>query len=146
MAFRVEIVTPEQVAFEGEAEELQAPGWLGEFGVLPEHAPMLALSRPGVVTLYGGRRKPAENDEAQKKEEPHTIRLLVGAGFAEVGGDGVTLLVELCEDIDAIDVAAASKDLEAALAALAAAEPGTAAWTQAQRDVELARARVAAVA
>jgi F0F1-type ATP synthase epsilon subunit len=37
MALTVEIVTPTSVAYSGEANEVLAPGFLGEFGILPEH-------------------------------------------------------------------------------------------------------------
>ena len=75
----VKIVTPERVTFEGIAQRLQAPGWLGEFGVLPRHAPMLTLLRAGTVTL---------------ETATGTVRWNVGTGFAEVGPTHVTILVE----------------------------------------------------
>ena len=43
MALNVEIVTPTQTAFSGQALEVQAPGFLGEFGVLPEHTLFLSV-------------------------------------------------------------------------------------------------------
>lgn len=85
MALRVEIVTPIAVAFEGEADEVQAPGHLGEFGVRPQHELMVLLTRDGLVKLHQGN---------------NTKVLTVGPGFAEVGPDRVTLLVDSCEDGD----------------------------------------------
>ena len=82
MALRVEIVTPTKIAFTGEADQVQAPGQLGEFGVLPKHELMVALTQPGIVTQHTGGSQQA---------------FKVGTGFAEVGGDHVTLLVDSCE-------------------------------------------------
>ena len=100
MPLAVEIVTPAAVAWKGEAEEVQAPGLLGEFDALPDHAAMLAVTRAGVVTVHAA-------DGARRK--------VVGTGFAEVGPDQITLLVDLCEPAEDVDK-------EAAKAALTAAE------------------------
>ena len=80
----VRIVTPRKIVFEGTAEGVQAPGELGEFGVLPSHIPLVTTLRPGIVVIHGSPRR--------------TFK--VGAGFAEVGPDQVTLLVETCEEAD----------------------------------------------
>ena len=77
----VEIVTPRAVVWKGKAESVQAPGELGEFGVLPKHIPFLTTLRPGVVTVYTA--------EGVKKYQ-------VGEGFAEAGPDRVVILTETC--------------------------------------------------
>lgn len=83
-ALSVEIVTPRAVVFKGHADDVQAPGELGEFGVLPQHIPFLTTLRPGVLTLnMGGTKK----------------RFQVGAGFAEAGPDRVVVLAESCEEL-----------------------------------------------
>lgn len=104
------IVTPSQIAFQGSAAEVQLPGFNGEMGVLPDHAALLTLARPGVVTIHNGA---------------NTQRLLVGKGVAEVGPKQVTLLVDLCQDPASVDKAAAQADLDEALAAFKDNAPGT---------------------
>ena len=126
----VEIVTPSKVSWTGTVAEVQAPGIGGEFGALPDHTPMLSVTRPGVVTLYG--------------TDGSKTRMVVGGGFAEVGPDRVTLLVDLCEDASGVDKAAAAEELKAAQARLEQAEPGTGAWEQARKDMELSSARLEA--
>jgi len=37
----IEIVTPEKMLWQGDIKEVTGPGFLGEFGVLPEHAPYI---------------------------------------------------------------------------------------------------------
>ena len=82
MGLNVEIVTPLAVAWKGQADQVQAPGFLGEFGVLPHHEMTVALTRPGRVTIHSGGQK---------------TYFTVGTGFAEVGADHITLLVDSCE-------------------------------------------------
>ena len=72
------------------------------------------------------------------------MRWLVAHGFAEVGPDHVTLLVDSSEDVAKIDKAKAKQDLAEAEKAMAAAEPGSEPHKLALRRVELARARIAA--
>lgn len=141
MSIKVEIVTPMRKAFEGEVSQVQVPGWLGELGVLPSHAALLALSRAGVATLH------AANGTLTVDKEPTEVkgdrRLVLGPGFVEVNATSVTLVVDLCEDGVGDDKTAASAALQKAEAELSKAEPNTAAWTLAQRQADLARARLA---
>ena len=129
MPVHLTIVTPARVAYEGDAAEVQVPGWEGEYGVLPNHAQMLTLTRPGVVTVLGGA---------------NPGRMLVGKGLAEVGPDRVTLLVDRCEDPAKIDKAAARAELDAAQRLLLTAAPGTAEHAVAQGRADLAQARLEA--
>ncbi len=48
---QVRVVSPDQVVFEGDASALVAPAWDGRVGVLPGHAPMLALLGAGELNL-----------------------------------------------------------------------------------------------
>ncbi len=82
MTLQVSIVTPRAVVWKGEADSVQAPGELGEFGVLPKHIPFLSTLKPGTLTVY--------TTQGVKK---YTI----GTGFAEAGPDRVVILTESCE-------------------------------------------------
>lgn len=84
MALSVEIVTPRAVAWKGVAVDVQAPGELGEFGVLPQHIPFLTVLRPGLVKV-----RTAEG----------LLKFQVGAGFAEAGPDRVVILADSCEAV-----------------------------------------------
>jgi F-type H+-transporting ATPase subunit epsilon len=48
---RVRVVSPEKTVFDGEASALVAPAWDGMVGILPEHAPFLALVGVGPLTV-----------------------------------------------------------------------------------------------
>ena len=85
-------------------DEVEIPGADGYFGVLPGHTPLLALLGLGELWYRQGSEK-------------HF--LLIAFGFAEVQPDRVTILAEVAEKPDEIDVAraeAAKKRAEERLA------------------------------
>ncbi|HCH66602.1 MAG TPA: ATP synthase F1 subunit epsilon [Deltaproteobacteria bacterium] len=127
MSVRVEIVTPSRIAWKGEADQIEAPGLQGEFGVLPDHAAMLAVTRAGVVTVHQGGQ---------------SSRMVVGAGFAEVAKGEVTLLVDVCEDGADVDKAQAAEDLAAAESILGTASPDSREFQEASNNAALAAARL----
>jgi F-type H+-transporting ATPase subunit epsilon len=127
-ALQVEIVTPTRVAWQGEASSIRAPGAEGELGILPGHASMVTLLRAGVVVVEGAA----------------SHRFVVGPGFAEVGGGRVSLLVDSTESADGSDKEAARAALDAAFKALATTNAGTPAADEAQRQVDMAVARLSA--
>jgi F-type H+-transporting ATPase subunit epsilon len=47
----VRVVSPEQVVFEGAATSLVIPAWDGKVGILPGHAPMVALLGTGELVI-----------------------------------------------------------------------------------------------
>jgi F-type H+-transporting ATPase subunit epsilon len=85
---RFEFVSPETVLFSGDVDQVDLPGIEGDLGVLPGHAPMVTLLRPGIVTIMReGRREP----------------VVVVGGFAEMGPSGLTVLADRAgarEDFD----------------------------------------------
>ena len=106
--FKFELVSPERVLLSENAEQVVLPGAEGDFAVLPDHAPMIATLRPGVldVQLPSGPR-----------------RIFVKGGFAEVEPDRLTVLAETAFDADASSASASiSSALAAAEAELTAAE------------------------
>lgn len=88
--FRLDIVTPRKVVFSGDVESFSAPGVLGGFQVLYNHAPMIAEIGIGVVKLR----------DAQGTEHSFAT----GGGFVEVKNNQVVLLAESAERPDEIDV------------------------------------------
>ncbi|MBM3529908.1 MAG: F0F1 ATP synthase subunit epsilon [Alphaproteobacteria bacterium] len=97
--FHFELTSPEKLVFSGEVEHVVVPGSEGEFGVLKDHAPLVALLRPGVLTVLGQNEK----------------RFVVRGGFAEVNPKGLTVLADFAaavEDIDREGLAGQIKNLE----------------------------------
>jgi F-type H+-transporting ATPase subunit epsilon len=85
---RVELATPMRLVLAEEADEVVIPGSDGYFGVLPGHAPLLALLGVGEVMYRTGRNE---------------RYLAVSGGFAEVGPERVTILAETAERPEEID-------------------------------------------
>lgn len=50
----LQILTPEKTAFDGEVESILAPGEVGWFEILKDHAPILSSLVPGDVRLLVG--------------------------------------------------------------------------------------------
>jgi len=101
---RLEIVTPDRSVVADSVDEVEIPAADGYLGVLPGHTPMLAMLQIGELWYRQGSEK-------------HYVS--IAFGFAEVLPDRVTILAELAERPDEIDVAraeAAKRRVEARLA------------------------------
>lgn len=128
MSIQVEIVTPSTVAFTGTATSVEAPGFEGEFGVLPGHTPFLSVVRPGLVTVH-------------TESGQHVF--VVGNGFVEAGPDRLTVLTEQFERAEDVDKELAKTQLADAEKALATVDPSSGEFKNAERDAALALARLA---
>ena len=106
--FQLEIVTPEKVVVKDEAEEMQIPGKNGYLGILPGHAPLVSELAVGEITY---------------RKDGYTHHLAVAWGFAEVLPDKVTVLAEIAERADEIDVPRAEKAKERAEQKLQSGDP-----------------------
>jgi len=100
MALHFELVSPEKLVFSGDVQQVDLPGAEGEFGVLENHAPVVATLRPGILMVHtaGGAQ-----------------RIVVLGGFAEVSASGLTVLAEVAEtvaDMDRAVLATRITDLE----------------------------------
>lgn len=51
---KVEIISPDKLVFEGEADHLQLPGKDGSFGILNSHAPIISSLQAGTVLVKNG--------------------------------------------------------------------------------------------
>jgi F-type H+-transporting ATPase subunit epsilon len=117
----LEIVTPERSLVTEQVDEVQLPGSEGYFGVLPGHTPLLAMLKVGEMWYRIGAEK---------------HYLSVAFGFVEVLPERVTVLAQLAErpeDIDVSRAEAARKRAEERLA------------RGLQSDIDLDRARIASM-
>ena len=81
-----ELVAPERVVFSGEVEAVLLPGTEGDMTVLPGHAPVMTALKTGFVVVTNHK-----NDGD---------RVLVRGGFAEINGQGVTVLAERATPVE----------------------------------------------
>jgi F-type H+-transporting ATPase subunit epsilon len=101
---RLQIVSADRALVNEQVDEVEIPGSDGYFGVLPGHTPLLALLGAGELWYRQGQEK---------------HYLVIAFGFAEVQPDAVTILAEIAEKADDVDIAraeAAKKRAEERLA------------------------------
>ena len=100
----VELVSVERLLWSGEARMVIARTTEGELGVLPRHAPLLGqLADGGVVRV--------------QEDGGGEVTFAVHGGFLSVTEDGVSILAELAERAEEIDVARAQAALDRARSA-----------------------------
>ena len=116
--FELEIVTPEKMLVKDTAESLQLPGKNGYLGILPGHAPLITELAVGQMTYVAAGT---------------THRFSVAWGFAEVLQDRVTVLAQIAERADEIDIARAREAKARAEKRLASNDP----------DIDVPRAQAA---
>ncbi len=95
----MDLVTPYRKVLSVEVDEITATGALGEFGVLPGHAPFLTSLKIG---------------ELSYKQGNSVDHLALNWGYFEVEDDKVTILVETAELADEIDLVRARAALSRA--------------------------------
>lgn len=95
MPLSVHVVTAEREVYTDDGvDEVVAPGVQGELTVLPSHAPLLTMIKPGVMRLVKG------NDETD---------VAITGGFLEVRNDRVTILADAAERAEEIDTVRAEE-------------------------------------
>jgi F-type H+-transporting ATPase subunit epsilon len=87
--FLLEVVTPEKQLLSQQVDEVIAPGSEGEFGVLPGHCHFLSTLRIGELRYRIGDQ---------------TSHMAILWGFAEVTPTKVTIMAEIAEKAEDIDV------------------------------------------
>lgn len=101
-----ELVSPEKLVLSQPVEMVVVPGAEGDFGALPQHAPLISAVRPGVIDVYMGGKV--------------TNRIFVAGGVAEVTAERCTVLAEEAmpvADLDTTKIAARTAEAEKALTA-----------------------------
>lgn len=125
---KLDIITPEKILYSAQASQVQVPGTLGDFGVLPGHAPFISTLRPGIITV--------DSDEGSR-------RIAVTGGLAEANPQACTILAESAEDVTGWTASDIEKKRETAKAALDEARTDT---QRQQAEKQLALADLLAIA
>ena len=74
-----DLVSPERLVFSERVDAVTIPGVEGDFGVLPNHSPVMTMIREGELIV--------ENDGTQRS-------FTLTGGFADVTPEGITVLAE----------------------------------------------------
>jgi F-type H+-transporting ATPase subunit epsilon len=118
--FKLEIITPDKIVLSEEGVvSVVAPGSAGYFGVLANHAPLMTELEVGELDY--------------SKSDGFVDELAIAGGFMEVSENKVTILADIAERRDEIDVERAEKSKQRAEERLAASAT----------DVDVERARIA---
>ncbi len=96
---RLEIVTAERVVYSEDVSVLVAPGIDGELAILPRHAPLLTMLKPGEIRVV---------------KDGEDSFMSVSGGFMEVLGNKVTILADTAEHVEEIDMQRAEEALRRA--------------------------------
>ena len=123
---RLEIVTAERAVYSEDVDEVIAPGMDGELGILPHHAPLMTVLKPGMLTV---------------KKDGDELNLAVSGGFMEVRPERIIILADTAEHAEEIDIARAE---EARKRAEEAKVGAATAGAEAQMAAEAALARALA--
>ena len=115
---QLQIVSADRSLVNEQVDEVQIPGADGYLGILPGHTPLLATLQVGTLWYRQGQEK---------------HYLAIAFGFAEVQPDRVTILAQIAERADDIDVARAEAAKRRAEERLA----------KPMADIDFERARIA---
>ena len=85
-----DLVSPEELIFNGKVGMIIIPGKVGDMGVLPGHSKLLSSLRPGRVMIYG------EDKQLLKS-------FFVSAGFVEINPEKCILLAEEVFEMNTLD-------------------------------------------
>ncbi len=100
---KLEMVTPYKRVLSEDVDEITAPGFIGELGLLPGHTPLLTTLKVGELSYKSGNE---------------IFHIAVNWGYLEVENETVTVLVDTAERADEIDLARAKAALGRAEEAL----------------------------
>jgi F-type H+-transporting ATPase subunit epsilon len=129
---KLEIVTPEKKVFDETVDAVTVPTATGEVGILPNHAPLISALKSGILSY--------SNKGASEK-------LVVSGGFVEVSTNKVSVLTDVAERADEVDVEAARAELGEAQKVLGAAFSGSAEEFEVEKErLERAQARLSLAA
>jgi len=92
----VRVITPGELAFTGEADEVILPGTSGRFTILPERAPIMAELDAGKIILKNG-----------DKEDIHYIT----SGLTEASDNNVNIMVEGVIAKDKVNISALDEQM-----------------------------------
>ena len=126
MPMMLEITTAERQVYGDEVDMLLAPGVDGQLGILPKHAPLMTMLRPGELTIRKGGAD---------------TYFAVSGGFLEVLANRVTILADACEHSEEINEERAQEAVRRAQERIAS-RPAEMQMEQALASLRRAQARL----
>jgi len=105
-AFDLKIIAPDRIFYEGKVEFVEFNTSEGERGILKNHAPETLVLEPGLVKIYEADDLTNSGSSVQSGNEKSSSvkKGVIHGGFAEILKDRVTILAEIAEWPDEIDL------------------------------------------
>ncbi|MFZ0888407.1 MAG: ATP synthase F1 subunit epsilon [Candidatus Binataceae bacterium] len=128
--FPFRLITPTGAVFDGPVEEVVAISPIGEFGVLAEHIDFITSLIPSLLSV---------RISSDRRDD-----YVVTGGLATVKGGAMTILADDVQMPDRLDRAAVAEELASAEHIIGAKSYYDADYADAQRAIQLARARTRA--
>jgi F-type H+-transporting ATPase subunit epsilon len=117
---KLEIVTPERRILDETVDMVTIPTASGEIGILPNHAPLISGLKSGILSYTQGST---------------TNKMVVSGGFVEVGTNSVSVLADMAETSDEINLDQARLDQSAAEKVLSG-------WNGSEDDLAIEQAKL----
>jgi len=116
----LEIVTPEKKVLSEAVDSVTIPTASGEIGILTNHAPLISSLKPGILSYT---------------KAGATEKMVISGGFIEVSADNVSILADVAETSDEINIETAKTERDAA-------EKQLNAWKGSEEEFEAERERL----
>nr|YP_009332703.1 ATP synthase CF1 epsilon subunit [Membranoptera weeksiae]AHZ94717.1 ATP synthase CF1 epsilon subunit [Membranoptera weeksiae] len=107
MSLKIQIIAPDKIVWDANAEEVILPSSTGQLGILTGHIPLLTALDIGVMRV-----------KINKEWQP----IILLGGFAEIENNQLTILVNGAETISEVDLEEAQINLEEATNLLSTAQ------------------------
>lgn len=86
----LQVITPEKVAYRGEADQVTLPTRDGEITILANHIPLISTMKHGELIIKNGSEE---------------IPMAVCSGFVEVKKNKITIMTDIADRVEEIDEA-----------------------------------------
>jgi F-type H+-transporting ATPase subunit epsilon len=106
---KLEVITAERQVFADDVNIVVAPGIEGELGILPHHAPLMTILKPGELLI---------------RKDGNETYMAISGGFLEIRPDKVIILADACERAEEIDITRAEEAKRRAEERLKTQPPG----------------------
>tara|TARA_B100000674_G_C37493819_1_gene757176 strand:- start:291 stop:686 length:396 start_codon:yes stop_codon:yes gene_type:complete len=94
-----DLVSPENLIFNGDVGMIIIPGKDGDLGVLPEHSKVMSSLRPGRVMIFG--------------EDKNLLKsFFVSGGFAEINPEKCIVLAETVVELNLLEKSSVEKEIQ----------------------------------
>ena len=85
--FTVEIISPDKLILNSEANEVTIPSYEGQMGILKNHIPLITFLRPGIILI-----------KAQEEKKYY-----VEEGTVEFSNDNLLILTSTAKELSSLD-------------------------------------------